>query len=77
VSYNLAEVQLFPRLLVVVAGQDSLYAGNAAYANMLKKAGKNVKLVEVPAGGHMFRVDPHSAAENVRVDEAISEFVDL
>ena len=42
---------------------------------MLKKAGKNVKLVEVPAGGHMFRVDPQSAAENVRVDKAISEFI--
>ena len=61
----------------MVAGQDSLYAGNAAYANMLKKAGKNVKLVEVPAGGHMFRVGPQLAAEKVRVDKAISEFINL
>lgn len=34
-----------------------------------------MKLVEVPAGGDMFRVDPHLAAENVRVDKAIFEFI--
>ena len=44
---------------------------------MLKKAGKNVKLVEVPAGGHMFRVGPQLAAEKVRVDKAIYEFINL
>ena len=61
----------------MVAGQDSLYAGNVAYANMLKKAGKNVKLVELPAGGHKSRVDPQSAAETVRVDKAISVIINL
>ena len=36
---------------------------------------KNVKLVEVPAGGRYVPSQPSLAAENVRVDKAISEFI--
>jgi hypothetical protein len=36
---------------------------------------KIVKLVKCLPGGDMYRVDPHLAAENVRVDKATSEFI--
>lgn len=73
---NLAEVHL-PRMLVLVGGKDPLYTRQIEYVNTLKKAGKDVKLVEVPEGLHTFRANPALEAENARVDKAIFEFIHL
>lgn len=71
---KLAEVK-FPRLLVIVGGKDPLYTRQIEYYDALKQAGKEVELVEVPEGTHIFRKIPALEAENVRVDKAISDFI--
>lgn len=64
-------------MLVLVGGKDPLYTRQIEYVNTLKKAGKDVKLVEVPEGLHTFRANPALEAENARVDKAIFEFIHL
>lgn len=71
---NLSEVP-FPRILLVYGGQDVLRTRQMQYYDALKKAGKDVTIVEVPEGKHLFRLNPLLEAENVRVDKAISEFI--
>lgn len=71
---KLAEVRL-PRMLLIVAGKDPLYTRQLEYYNALKQAGKEVQLVEVPEGTHIFRKVAALEAENVRVDEATSDFI--
>ncbi|KAG0568409.1 hypothetical protein KC19_6G017600 [Ceratodon purpureus] len=71
---KLAEVK-FPKMLLIVAGKDPLYTRQIEYFNAMKQAGKEVELVEVPEGTHVFRKIAALEAENVRVDKAISDFI--
>ena len=71
---KLSEVK-FPRMLLIVAGKDPLYSRQMEYYETLKQAGKEVELVEVPEGTHVFRKNPALEAENMRVDKAISDFI--
>lgn len=71
---KLAEVK-FPRMLLIVAGKDPLYSRQIEYYNAMKQAGKEVELIEVPEGTHVFRKIAALEAENVRVDKATSDFI--
>lgn len=71
---NLADVQ-FPRVLVVVGGKDPLHTRQVEYYNVLKKAGKEIDLVEVPGASHLFRTLPQFEAENQRIDKTINDFI--
>lgn len=73
-SPKLTEVK-FPRMLLIVGGKDPLNSRQMEYYNALIQAGKEVELVEVPEGTHVFRKIAALEAENVRVDKATSDFI--
>lgn len=72
---KLADVKTFPRMLLIVGGRDPLYSRQMEYLNAVKQAGKQVQLVYVPDGTHVFRKLAALEAENVRVDKATSDFI--